>query len=69
MVENLPSNTGDMDTGLIPGQGTKIPHAVGQLSPWATTREAWATQWKIPHTGTKILSTITKTRCSQINIF
>ena len=44
MVENLPSNTGDMDTGVIPGQGTKIPHAVGQLSPWATTREAGATQ-------------------------
>ena len=64
-----------LDTGLIPGQGTKIPHAAGQLSPWATTREACAPQWKIPqtgthpHTGTKILSTITKTRCSQINIF
>ena len=31
MVENLPSNSRDM--GLIPGQGTKILHAVGQLSP------------------------------------
>ena len=30
MVKNLPSNVGDM--GLIPGQGTKIPHALGQLS-------------------------------------
>ena len=30
MVKNLPSNAGD--TGLIPGQGTKIPHATGQLS-------------------------------------
>ena len=30
-VENLPSNAGDM--GLIPGQGTKIPHTVGQLRP------------------------------------
>ena len=29
------------DTGLIPGQGTKIPHAVGQLlSSRVTTREA-----------------------------
>ena len=28
--KNLPSNAGD--TGLIPGQETKIPHAVGQLS-------------------------------------
>ena len=27
VVKNLPSNTGD--TGLIPGQGTKIPPAVG----------------------------------------
>ena len=25
--------------GLIPGQGTKISHATGQLSPCATTRE------------------------------
>ena len=31
VVKNLPSNAGDV--GLIPGQGTKIPHAVGQLKP------------------------------------
>ena len=31
VVKNLPSNAGDM--GLILGWGTKIPHAVGQLSP------------------------------------
>ena len=30
MVKNPPSNSGD--TGSIPGQGTKIPCAVGQLS-------------------------------------
>ena len=30
-VKNLPSNAGDV--GLIPGQGTKIPHAAGQLKP------------------------------------
>ena len=47
--EELPSNAGDV--GSIPGWGTKIPHAAGQLSPrhnyrahalWnpgATTRE------------------------------
>ena len=29
VVKNLPSNAGD--AGLIPGQGPKIPHAVGQL--------------------------------------
>ena len=37
MVKNLPSNEGDV--GLIPGQGTKIPHAMGQLSPHTTTTE------------------------------
>ena len=28
VVKNLPCNVGDM--GLIPGGGTKIPHATGQ---------------------------------------
>ena len=37
VVKNLPSNAGD--TGLIPGRGTKIPHAMGQLSPHTTTTE------------------------------
>ena len=37
VVKNLPSNAGD--AGLIPGQGTKIPRATGQLSPCATTTE------------------------------
>ena len=27
------------DVGFIPGWGTKIPHAMGQLIPWVTTRE------------------------------
>ena len=36
-VKNPPSNAGD--AGSIPGQGTKIPHAAGQLSPHATTTE------------------------------
>ena len=30
MVRNLPSNSGD--AGSIPGQGTKVPHATGQIS-------------------------------------
>ena len=30
VVKNSSSNAGDM--GSIPGQGTKIPHATGQLS-------------------------------------
>ena len=39
VVKNPPSNAGDV--GLIPGQGTKIPYAMGQLlSPGATTEPA-----------------------------
>ena len=30
VLKNQPSNAGDL--GLIPGQGTEIPHTVGQLS-------------------------------------
>ena len=37
VVKNLPYNA--KDTGSIPGQGTKIPHAVGQLSLCTTTTE------------------------------
>ena len=37
MVKNPPSNAGD--AGSIPGGGTKIPHATGQLSLHTTTRE------------------------------
>ena len=37
MVTNPPYNAGD--AGSIPGQGTKIPHAAGPLSPRATTTE------------------------------
>ena len=36
-VKNPPSNAGDV--GSIPGRGTKIPHATGQLGPRATTAE------------------------------
>ena len=37
MVRNLPSKAGDM--GSIPGPGTKIPHAMGQLSLKTTAAE------------------------------
>ena len=37
MVKNPPYNAGG--AGSIPGQGTKIPYATGQLSPDATTTE------------------------------
>ena len=38
VVKNPPSNAGDV--GSIPGWGTKLPPAAGQLSPRATTKEA-----------------------------
>ena len=37
VVKNPPSSAGD--AGSIRGQGTKIPHAVGQLGPCTTTTE------------------------------
>ena len=37
MVKNPPSNAGDV--GSIPGWGTKIPHAMGQLRPHAATTQ------------------------------
>ena len=37
VVKNPPANV--RDEGLIPGQGTKIPHAMGQLSPCGTATE------------------------------
>ena len=37
MRKNPACNAGDV--GSIPGHGTKIPHAEGQLSSYATTRE------------------------------
>ena len=36
VVKNLPCNAGD--TGLIPGRGTKILHAVEKPGPCATTK-------------------------------
>jgi len=37
VIENLPSNAGDV--GLIPGWGAKIPHASGQLDLDTATTE------------------------------
>ena len=37
-VTNLPCNAGNVS--LFCGLGTKIPHATGQLSPWAKTKDA-----------------------------
>ena len=41
-VKNLPSSAGDV--GLIPGQGTKIPHAVGQVCLSVATRDVCVLQ-------------------------
>ena len=38
VVKNLPSNGGNV--GSIPGKRTKIQHAVRQVSPQVTSREA-----------------------------
>ena len=46
VVKNLPSNAGD--AGSIPGQGTKIPHAAGQLSPRAKATELACSQLESP---------------------
>ena len=46
MVTNPPSNARDM--GLIPDQGMKILHAMGQLSPCTMTREARLLQLESP---------------------
>ena len=40
VVKSPPSNAGD--AGVIPGWGTRIPHASGLLSPGATTTDACA---------------------------
>ena len=63
VVKNLPSNVGD--TGLIPGRGTKILHASGQLSPRATTPEHMGCNYWAHGPQQRILSAATKTQRSQ----
>ena len=46
VVKNPPSKAGNM--GSIPGRGTKIPHAAGQLSPGAATREPMRSGARVP---------------------
>ena len=50
MVKNSLSNAGDV--GLIPGRGTKILHAAGQLSPHATTTEHACSRAHVPQLET-----------------
>ena len=58
MVRNLPCNAGD--TGSIPGQGTKIPHASEQVSPRMATSESVHPQHKITHDATKTQCSLNK---------
>ena len=46
MVKNPPFNV--EDAGLIPGQGTKILHALGQLSLCVATTEPMHHNWRSP---------------------
>ena len=68
-----PSNAGD--AGLIPGRGTKIPHAAEELSPRATTTEPVCSgaleptqhNYRSLHNTRKSSCAATKTRRSQVN--
>ena len=51
MINDLSCNAGDMD--LIPGLGSKIPHAVGQLSLCAAIRSPWAVTTELGHSATR----------------
>ena len=75
MVNNPPSNAG-FDADSIPGQGTKVPHAAGQLSLSTATTEpvssrAHAPQlersphaaMKGPHTARKDLASRKERSC------
>ena len=46
VVKNLPGNAGDM--GSMPGQGTEIPLASGQLSLCTATTEAACSGTRVP---------------------
>ena len=58
-VKNLPCITGDESS--TPGQGTKIPHALEQLSLHVTTRDSLCTTTKEPHVATRIPHSASKT--------
>ena len=62
VVKNPPSNAGD--TGLILGQGTKIPPSAGQLSSGTTTTEPTRSSARAPQLERSLA---TKTLCKQIN--
>ena len=61
VVKNPPCNAEDV--GLIPGWGTKIPHAAEQLSLSATITEAWVLC--SPHATTRVCASQQKTPMMQ----
>lgn len=69
--KNLLCNSGD--TGSVPGQWTRTPRAMGQLSPNTRTTEPThhnsspKAPSKLPRDTTKILPTATETQHNQIN--
>ena len=59
MVKNLPSSAEDMSS--TPGQGTKIPHAAGQLNLGAATTEPESHNYReSPRAATKTLHASTR---------
>ena len=63
VVKNPPSNA--RNSGSIPGGETKIPCALGQLSPWTTVRESLGTAKKTQHSQHSIKQkTFTKPKYS-----
>ena len=65
MVKNPPCNAGNM--GLIPGQGTKVPHAVEQLGTCATAAEPALCNSRVCMSDSQDSACLDKTQCSQIN--
>ena len=66
VVKNLPSSPGDL--GSIPGQWTKIPHTLEQLSSRATATEPASCNWRgVCTPQCKSSCATTRTRCTQIN--
>ena len=63
MVKNLPSNAGD--TGSIPGQGTRISHAMGKQRLCATATEPTCPNLRSHMLYRKIPHAATKTQCIQ----
>ena len=65
VVKNPPSNAEDV--GLIPGWGTKIPHAAGQLSLCAATTEPTCSRAQAPQLES-LRATTTEPTCSAARV-